>query len=533
MKRLLAVMMTVVLLAGLAACGQPALTDNTKSPQPETEAQTDASQKASAVYAAFLGQYPAISSEMSGSLYVADINADGYPEIIARPAVLDDGELYDGAMQFMATYTEQGGLSVIYPDAHSSMGVTFRVSEDNCLYYTDDGHNVGTASYHSGFVYSVDDMGFHLMGQAFGDDWPEDADLNDYASAGELDAEYDRIFADKIRSIVGERAFVDCTEVELPDDADAYLNEALDIDIAAARQSYADAEKDLGQAVANAAEKEPQSVFVSDYDRDGTYEAFAFVAETEADDEPVIGSAWFVNAQGEARQIQTDVTQTDAMGVLSCTYHDYFQAPLVGGSSVPTSLWQVQNGVCGKVELFDFSETELEIVTRSGSGYLPADTLISTLSAFDMSFSDEQALEETGEPFGVGHTHKPYFFRDTPEGIREYGGIEIRPSDIERLSGGKEILRLAQKDGRILESIYYRENGVISFSVSEQSEGETNYYCFNALYAQDALQLLHAEYLYRTDAEEDYLTEGFYAAAASPEHATFPKAFVQPDAAEA
>jgi hypothetical protein len=427
-------------------------------------------------------------------------------------------------MQFMATYTDKGGLSVIYPNAHSSMGVTFRVSEDNCLYYTDDGHNVGTSYYHSGFVYSVDETGFRLMGQAFGDDWPEDADLNDYALFGELDEKYDQIYADRIKAITGEREFVDCTEADLPDDADAYLNDAAGIDIAAARQRYADAQENLRKAIAGAAGKEPQSVYVSDYDRDGTYEAFAFVAEREMDSGLAVGSVWFANAQGEAQQIQTDVAAIEEMGIMSCTYHDYFQAPLVGGSSSPTSLWEVQDGICRKVGLFDISQTELEIVRQPDSEYLLPDTLISTLSAFDMSFSDEQVLEETGEQFGVGHTHKPYFFRDTPEGIKEYGGIEVKKADIEKIAGGKDVIDLAQKDGKTIESIYYRENGIVSFSISEKSEGETDHFCFNALYADGRLQLLHAEYMYPTDAtEDDYLTEGFYVAAASPENATYPE----------
>lgn len=531
MKRVSTIVLAIVLIAGFAACGKQPVNGNTTTTAVTTEAADETpkvdAENVSAIYAAFLGQFPAISSEMSGSLYVTDINADGYPEIIARPAVLQDGELYDGAMQFMATYTDKGGLSVIYPNAHSSMGVTFRISEDNCMYYTDDGHNVGTSYYHSGFVYSVDETGFSLMGQAFGDDWPENLDYEDYEWIGETDKKYDQIFADKIRAITGERDFVDCTKVDLPDDADAYLNDALGIDIASARKSYTDAQERFRQAVTSAAGKEPQSVYVSDYDRDGVYEAFAFVVEQELDSDLATGSVWFVNAQGDAEQIQTDVATIEEMGILSCTYHDYFQAPLVGGSSMPTSLWEVQNETCSKVGLFDMAQTELEIVTQSGSGYFAPDTLISTLSAFDMSFSDEQIREETGEPFGVGHTHKPYFFRDTPEGIKEYGGIEVQQTNIEKISGGQEIIELAQKDGRQIESIYYRENGIVSFSVSEHSEGETDYYCFNALYAEGKLQLLNAECMYPTDAtEDDYLTEGFYVAAASPENATYPEELI-------
>ena len=154
MKRILAVLMTLVLLASFAACGKQVANNDTitsTTTEPENGVTQVDSEKASAAYAAFLGQFPAFSTEMYGSLYAEDINGDGYPEIIARPGVYVEEGVWGGAAQFMLTYTDKGGLSVIYPEAHSSMGVNFRVSGDNCLYYTDDGHNFGTYSYHSGY----------------------------------------------------------------------------------------------------------------------------------------------------------------------------------------------------------------------------------------------------------------------------------------------------------------------------------------------------------------------------------------------
>lgn len=530
MKRMTVLLTAFAVVFVIAACGRQTADAPTEAPavpvtEPETGAQPAQPEGAAAVYAAFLGQYEGFS-EMEGSLYVQDVNGDGYPEIFARPAMRDaDGELYDGAAQFMATYTDQGGLSVIYPNAHSSMGVHFRASADNCLYYTDDGHNVGTSAHHVGFVYRVDSTGFSLMGQAFGEEWelPEDADLNDMELVKELDEKYDALFSEKIRAITGDKTFTDCA-AEMPEDPDAVLNEALQIDLAAARQSYTDARAQLKEAVTRIAGKEPQNVFVSDYDRDGAYEAFAFFAEEEVSDALSAGAVWFVNAQGEASPVQTNVVSTDELGVLSCTYHDYFQAPLYGGSSVPTSVWEVRDGACSKVELFDMGQAELEIVSPAYNEFLLPDTLISAQSAFDMSFTDEQINEETGEPFGVGHTHKPYFFRDTPDGIREYGGTAVQQSELETIPGGKELIALAQKDGKTIDSIYYRENGVVSISMRRQEAGETAYSYCNALYADGSLLPLDAEYLTPVAAgdEDRCVMDGFYHAAASPDNATYP-----------
>lgn len=534
MKRFLVLMMTLVLFAVFAACGKQPMNDNntTKAVTTEVDDETPKvdSESVSAIYAAFLGQFPAFSTEMYGSLYVEDINGDSYPEIVARPTVLVDGELLTGAAQFMLTYTDKGGLSVVYPEAHSSMGVNFRVSKDNCLYYTDDGHNGGTFPYHSGYVYSVDDTGFFLEGQVFGDDWPEDTDYTDMDLICELDEKYDQIFADKIRAITGSRVFTDCSEMDLPEDVDGYLNDALNIDFSAARQNYTNAQNSLRKAIADAVGEEPKSVYVSDYDRDGTYEAFAVVTSEESEDGFAPGAIWFVDAQGKAQQLEANTYAVEVpedsynapeTGILSWTYHDYFQAPVYATSASPTSLWMVQSGSPKKVEML--SETALDVVYETGSVYLLPESRISMLNAFDAVFSDVQVNEETGERYGVGHTWKPYFFYDTPEGIKEYGGVEMQQSDIEKIIGGKEVIALAQKDDRKIESIYYRENGVISFSISEQSEGETHYYCFNTFLAENRLRLLNCELSWGDAESDEFLLEGFYNAAAIPQIATYPK----------
>ncbi len=514
-KSIFCLILAVLLVVSFAACGKggrQAETASTAAAEQTADAPKADFEKASAAYAAFLGQYDAIETA-----YVADLNGDGYPELIGGKA--------EGLMQqFSLTYTDKAGLCVQYPEAYSGLGVQFFVSEDS-FYYRDDGHTNGTANYHSAFVYIVDETGFALAGSAFGDPWPEDVEYTDDVIA-EMDEKYDKIFDSKLEQYTAGKPFQDFWEMEMPKDMDAYLNEALQIDLAAARQAYANAQKAQTQAVLDASGEAPASVFTADYDRDGVYEAFAFIAQETVVDDLAQGTVWFVSAGGSARQIAEDVIEIDEMGRMACAYHDYFQAPFMGGSSSPTSVWEVQGSDCRQVSLFDLDAVGLELAKQATSGYMIPDTIVSAFDAFDAVYLDDMKDEETGEPMGVGHTHKPYFFRDTPDGIKEYGGIEVQPAEIEKISGGKELLALAQQDGRKLESIYYRENGIVNFSMSARNdEGDgTNRYCFNALLADGRLTLLAAWDDIPCQKDEEFLMNGCYTAAVSPDDATYPEA---------
>ncbi|MCR5484824.1 MAG: hypothetical protein K6F09_04455 [Clostridiales bacterium] len=536
--------LSVLTVLSFASCGKESEAASSTEPETVTEAKVEDErtttekkvevqpampEKAAAAYSAFLGRFDGFATT-GGSVYASDINADGYPEIIAKTAYLDEGELRESPEQFFVTYTDKAGLSVIYPHPHSSEGVHFRISDDNCIYYTDDGHDNGTAAFHSGYVYCVDENGFLLMGSAFGDEWPDKTDHSDEAVLAETDKKYDGIFENKIKSITGERAFVDCMNTDIKESPDSYLNEKLGIDLEKARKTYEDAKESFKKSVTDEAGKEPQVVFVSDYDRNGTYEAFAFVKESEDYDGTAIGSAWFAPSNGKPKKIQKDVVCSDDLDVISSTYHDYFQTPLVSGSALPTGIWEVVGNDCQKVGLFDISETGLEILNASSSPFLPPDTLISTLGAFDFAFADDLKDSETGESLGVGHTHKPYFFRDTPDGIKEYGGIEVGRSDIETIPGGKKLIKLAEKDGRKLESIFYRENGILSCSMSKRLRGETDYYCMDLLYLNGQIYPLFADGVEAIwdwpegdENLDEYLIEGYYIAAASPDNATYPE----------
>lgn len=522
-KRALCLILALLFVCACAACGRGADSAEADTTAADTTAAEETThtasqadlEKASAVYAAFLGQNAPLETA-----YAADLNGDGYPELIG-------GKAEELMQQFSLTYTDKGGLCVQYPNAYSGLGVRFFVSDDNCFYYRDDGHTTGTAEYHSAFVYTVDDTGFVSAGSAYGEPWPQIDDYTDEIAA-EMDAKYDAIFDGKLEKLGAGKAFRDLSQAEAPQDMDAYLDEALGIDIAAAREAYAAAQQALTQAITDAAGEAPTSVYTADYDRDGTYEAFAFIAQEAVVDTLSAGTVWFARADGTAEKIAEDVLDLDEMGRMSCAYHDYFQAPFMGGSASPTSVWEVRDGACRQVELFDIENCGMEVAARTDSVYVLPETIVSAHSEYDAVYPDDAQEEETGEPSGVGHTHKPYYFRDTPDGIKEYGGIEVQPADIEKITGGAELLALAQEDGRKLVSIFYRENGIVNFSFTQRNDEDdgTLCYCFNALLADGRLTLLTAWDTVPCRGDAEYLMNGLYAAAVSPDDATYPEAML-------
>ena len=512
MKRITAVFAALLMLTAFAACGQQKNETKNQNPNPTPTTKTETLtpqadwKKASPVYAAFLAQFDGFESACA-----ADLNGDGYPEVIATT---------NDYLLFALTYTEKGGLSVLYPKYISPVGIHLFVSEDNGFYYRVDGHTTGTAHEHAAYLYSVDETGFVLENHFFGDNWPDGVDYSSNDAIEEMDEKYDRLFDEKLQKALGDKTYQALSERTQSEDIDAYLNEALHIDLAAARTEYASAKQSLSQAVTDAAGKKPNNVFVSDYDRSGTYEAFAFVKDDKQEfDGFVTGSLWFVNAQGKADRVMENADGERDAQILSCTYHDYYQMPLFAGSSAPAAVWEVKGDECRQLDLFDIGETDLEVVEPVGDIWLLPDTLISTQSVFDM----EVSAEETDEMMGTGHTHKPYFFRDTPEGVKEYGGIEVKETDLEAFSGGKELLDWIRKDGKTIRSIFYRENGVVSISFYEQADGVIHNSFLNVVLTENRLEWLSTGLFHSFYYDEECCGEGTYSAAAAPDFATYPK----------
>lgn len=198
--------------------------------EPVKQASEETIEKALNAYEAELSLYDDIYS-----VYAADINKDGVPEVICQPEGIVE--------QFAMTYTEKSGLSKIMLNGHSSMPPEIYISEDNCLYMRDDGHNEGTMFYHYAAVYEIDETGFVLVAEVEGEEPAEEIPWEDKNALYELDEKYDDLFSEKTDKLTGYKIFKAFSEVANTNNPVEYLNDKLSINISQeddVRQIYED-----------------------------------------------------------------------------------------------------------------------------------------------------------------------------------------------------------------------------------------------------------------------------------------------------
>jgi len=155
--------------------------------------------------------------------YVTDINGDEIPEVFCRTAGIWE--------EFMMTYTEKGGLSVVLAERHSSMHPEIYISEDNMVYTVDEGHNLGTAFYRSAHIYEINENGFIEKEEIRGKEAPEGLDFTDHGEVFRLSDEYRTIFENDIIKATEERKFIRFSEQAESDDPVEYLKENLSINL--------------------------------------------------------------------------------------------------------------------------------------------------------------------------------------------------------------------------------------------------------------------------------------------------------------
>lgn len=157
-------------------------------------------------------------SDYLSSVYITDINQDGIPEVIYR---LLSGQ---GAM----TYTEKHGLSTVDFSGHSSMNPEIYISNENCIYFRDDGHNQGTAWYHHAEFYSINETGFVKTHEIDGEEW-EDFDWNNEELFDAIDKKYEKKFDDEINKIRSGKIFYVYSDKAVTQNPETYLGQNLGI----------------------------------------------------------------------------------------------------------------------------------------------------------------------------------------------------------------------------------------------------------------------------------------------------------------
>ena len=75
---------------------------------------------------------------------------------------------------------------------------------------------------------------------------------------------------------------------------------------------------------------------------------------------------------------------------------------------------------------------------------------------------------------GAGHTYKLYYLYWTPDGLKEYGGLEITQEQLLKVKGAQKIIDTITEQGQIIDKIYYRANNLINlnYHTGDQQNGD-------------------------------------------------------------
>ena len=232
--------------------------------------------------------------------------------------------------------------------------------------------------------------------------------------------------------------------------------------------------------------------FCDDYDGDGTQEAFALI-DRGSDETAIIGDVWFVS-ETRVEALQTGASYLwleqcgDTAPILFSAEEWY------GGSASVSRVWRVDGGAPVQVDISGLNSF------RHGEG----NEYYATLDAFD------------GSSDGTGHTWKRYYFYYENGQIYEYGGIYISMEELLEFDGAQAIIDAARNEGREIDDIIYRGNGIININTHK---GQAN---GNMTLRYDAVGV--------TRLEEDY--GGVYMLASGLREAVYPQQFVHPGTAE-
>lgn len=244
--------------------------------------------------------------------------------------------------------------------------------------------------------------------------------------------------------------------------------------------------------------------YYDDYDGDGDCEMFALVGELVDDggfyeEDNIYGKIWFIDQNG-IMEIESEEliywTSPRAFSVDNRTFVVFEEFYTTGSL---TYLWGVLNekpyqpNISGKgngLYINEFNEIEI------------------TDSVYDCAFDKNLG-------FSIGHTWKKYYFYFDGNSFREYGGIIINVDDLLRIPGVDLIVDEIYNNLCIIDSIYYRNNGIININISKEDDSSINYYNITLRYNGEKWKFVQSEF------EKNY-DGGIYLKELIPSSATYP-----------
>lgn len=257
-----------------------------------------------------------------------------------------------------------------------------------------------------------------------------------------------------------------------------------------------------------------------DYDGDGLYEVFAIVESNLRKEyeeySDYYGTIWFIN-HNSAIEIEGDAKNYYPPLVFVMGGKVFVAFSQVWSTGSIVYIWGVADeepyepmisGKASDIRLNEFNELEL------------------THSTYDLCFDkeihdefDDDYIDKYGNvyPLLSGHTWKNYYFYFDGNVFKEYGGINIEIDDLLRSDKGREIVEKIYEESYIIDSIYYRENGIININISKEDDKSIRYSNLTLRCDDGKLDIVPSEW-------GEY-NEGIYLDAMIPEIATYPSGY--------
>jgi serine/threonine protein kinase len=414
------------------------------------------------IYATKLAEYDIASA------YVEDINNDKIPEVFFCD--------YDLGEQKVMTYTSKAGLCIqnLTSPSGDITEMYYKNGEEDIVGYMDYINNDETGEEELYAVeYEIDSYGCKRSYTYYGEREPETVSF--YSS------------------------------VSVDENVVQYLNRELDITLERNIEKYEKQQEKLYDLIDKKYEDEIIDFQCYDFDCNGTYEAFAAVAAYDSMGS-CDGVVVFVSNDGKVVELYNG--EFEIPDIMRGEYQSYYHMTSVMDMATSEEyefhryIWRVDGD--SVVETEGISNSEIYSMDL-----IPYDlNLEETLIGYSMKY-DFCSVDTDMDVF----TEKDYYFYETDEGIKEYGGRFITEQQFEEGYGDAntfdDTMQLIDSYGMTINNIIYRENGVVNINLYRNEDGVIYYYYLT----------LHCGEIYETDLE---LCQGNYVVASVPEIATYP-----------
>ena len=206
---------------------------------------------------------------------------------------------------------------------------------------------------------------------------------------------------------------------------------------------------------------------VSDYDRDGDYEAFAVVGETDEAMGSLTGAVWFAGdpeaapeklTEGEFWFHRSETGEEVIPLIRFDAGRDFFYIADWYVTSAPIELWSVR----GDAPNLYFAGLSLGSWDPDGDLELVAD-------GYDMIWDKEMEMF-------IGHTWKPYYFHYVPEedAILAYKMHPITAEEVKE-KVGRDLVAEIEAAGYTVGEMLYHENGIVHVNYTIETDTDITY----------------------------------------------------------